>query len=246
MPEASEPSAAATVACPPRLDDVLALPELRVFKQDRRTRVWLIEGGHGQRWVIKRFDHAPLRQTLTAALGRHPVQREVLWHGRLIDAGLAVVPAFDLGADDAGRRHQATPYRGPTLYDLLRENPPPAAKARHDLTRQAGRLTGQLLALRVFYRDLKASNLVVDDNGTLYLIDAGDCRGAKGTPLLATALRMLARLNQHTQRAGPGYSFTPVHRSDRLRFLGAMFAAWPTPPDGLQHLPRHPDFLTKH
>lgn len=229
-------------ATPPSLAQMLALPELAVFKEDRRTRVWRVEDGRGQGWAIKRFGHPALRQKLSAAFGAHPVQRETLWHDRLITAGLPVAPAYDLGSDDAGRRYQATPYFGPTLYDVLRQDPPPSAERRHELTRQAGRLTGQLLALRIFYRDLKASNLVVDEHDVVRLIDAGDCRGAKGTPLLATALRMLTKLDRHTQQAGPGYSFVQVHRTDRLRFFRAMFTAWPSPPDGLQHLPRHPDF----
>ncbi|MEL7087914.1 MAG: hypothetical protein AAGL98_05645, partial [Planctomycetota bacterium] len=149
----------------PPLVRVLELPELAVFKEDRKTRVWMIRDGTDRRWVIKRYNRAGLRQKVQAVFGVHPLQKEALWHDRLAVAGLNTVPVYDLGNDPTGRRHQATPYAGKTFYDVLRENPAPGPLHRHALTRQAGRITGQLLALRVLYRDLKSTNLVVDEQG---------------------------------------------------------------------------------
>ena len=239
---ASESAAAPPHLAPPPLPDLLALPQLELFKQDRRSTVWAVVDVRGRRWVIKRDNRGRTTQRLAARLGAHPVQRAALWHGRLIDAGLAVVPAFDLGHDGAGRRHQAAPYAGPTLYDVLQKDLGAPSALRRELTRQAGRLIGQILALRVDCRGLKPSDLTVDGGNALRLVDAGRCRGAKGTPLLATALRTLTPLHRPTQQPGPRDRFVAVGRTDRLRFFRAMLGAWDNPPDGLQHLLRHPDF----
>ena len=213
------------------LEQLRQLTETAVFKDDRPTRVWRVDDRDGRPWVIKRFNHPAWRQRGLAAVGQHPVQRETAWHRRLIEAGLAVSPAFDLGFDDRGRRYQATPYLGVTLYDLIRRTPALPATQRHDLARQAGRLTGQLVAMGVFYRDLKSSNLVVDAAGTLRLIDAGDCRPTRLVSRRGTARKMVDRLHRHLRRAGPGYSFAAVHRTDRVRFIQAMAETWDaTPP----------------
>ena len=54
---------------------------------------------------------------------------------------------------------------------------------------------------------------------------------------------MLTQLNDSVVRAaGLHADGVPLSRTDRLRFFRAMIAAWPSPPDGLQHLPRHGAF----
>ena len=114
---------------------------------------------------------------------------------------------------------------------------------RHRLTRAAGALTGRLLCQKLCDSDHRATRIVVDpDTVALRLIDASTCRSAKGRPLLLSALPMLTALHDSLQAAArehPHPARARPTRADRLRFLRAVYAAWPTPPDGLQHLLRH-------
>lgn len=236
-----------TSTATPSGESLLGLAPAEVFKEDARSRVWRVDAPDGRAWVIKHFVHAPWKQKLTARLGTHPAQREQQWHQRLAQNGLAVAPIEHEGVYPDGTRWLATPYLGVSLYNWLRHcDPQRDARQRHDLTRQLGRLTGLLLAMRVQHGDHKASNVVLDDAGVLHLIDAGACRGFKGTPLLGAALPMLLNLHANLRDAATYHTdpaaVTPT-RSDRLRFYRAMLAGWKTMPDGLQHLPRHREFL---
>jgi len=180
-----------------------------------------------------------------ARLGQHPAQREIKWHGKLITAELPVVPIAASGHDELGRRWLITPWRGDDLAAWIRQgrlaNDP---VLRQDITRQLADLAGQIMRMRVFNRDFKARNFVVDRGGKVWLIDAGGCRGGKGTPLLAIALRMLTLLNKtvcETARDTGNPAARPT-RADRLRFYRQMLKAWPTMPDGMQHLLKSPEF----
>ncbi|WP_221435453.1 lipopolysaccharide kinase InaA family protein [Algisphaera agarilytica] len=229
----------------PEPAELLALPEAKVFKQDRRSRVWSVEDGSGRRWAIKRFEHSPLRQRLVAKVGQHPAQREVKWHAKLIAAELPVVPIFAAGHDASGRQWLITPWRGDDLAEWIQDGrlaDDPAL--RHDVTRQLGAIAGRIMQMRVFNRDFKARNFVVDEQGKVWLIDAGGCRGGKGTPLLAFALRMLTLLNRTARGAAKesGRADALPSRTDRQRFFRTMTAAWPSLPDGMQHLPRSQEF----
>lgn len=224
---------------------LLARPETRVYKQDRRSRVWLVEDDAGKKWVIKRFEHRRFKQKLTARLGVHPAQQESNWHEKLAAAGLPVVPIAAAGVDEQGRQWLVTPWVGDDLVmwiqaGRLTVNP----TLRHDIIRQLGKLAGRLLQMRLFYRDFKARNLVIDDAGKVWLIDAGGCRGGKGTPLLALALRMLKLLHRTARDAAidSEQKTAQPSRADRMRFYCAMLTAWPRLPDGLQHLPRSKEF----
>lgn len=227
-------------------DHPLSLTPEAVFKEDRRSKVWRIRDAQEQSWVVKLFLHASWRQRLTAMLGLHPAQHEAAWHERLAMAGLPVVPIVAAGADERGRRWLLTPYVGVSLYNWLRHcDPTHDVAKRHDFTRQLGRLTGQFIAQRLSHRDHKASNIVVDEDGKLSLIDAGAVRGAKGVPRLALALPMLKNLHDNLADAVT-YHEQPdrvaITRSDRMRFYRAMCGVWDKLPDGLQHLPRSEEF----
>ncbi len=224
---------------------------VEVFKRDGRSEVWRWDDDTGRAWVIKRFLHPPWKQRLSARLGRHPAQRERRWHERLAVAGVPVAEIAAGGVDSQGRHWLVTPSLGPSVYNWLRYcDAERDVEARHDFTRQLGRLTGQLLAMRVRHGDHKISNVVIHttDDGTsqLHLIDAGACDGFKGTPLLGAALPMLLNLHRNVADAAT-YHDTPdavkPTRADRLRFLKAMLEAWPSYPDGFQHLPRSKEFL---
>ncbi|MEM6856070.1 MAG: lipopolysaccharide kinase InaA family protein [Planctomycetota bacterium] len=223
----------------------LSLPEVEVYKQDRRSRVWRVEDDAGRPWVIKRFEHSPLRQKITAAFGQHPAHREMNWHAKLIAAELPVVPIAATGHDELGRHWLVTPWRGDDLTAWIEHGRlADDTNQRHAVARQLGELAGRIMQMRVFNRDFKARNFVLDDAGKVWLIDAGGCRGGKGTPLLAIALRMLTLLNRTAQGAAQasGRNDAKITRADRQRFFRAMLTAWPTLPDGLQHLPRSREF----
>ncbi|MEM9419947.1 MAG: lipopolysaccharide kinase InaA family protein [Planctomycetota bacterium] len=242
MPDSLSPEPNADL---PEPAELLALPELKVFKQDRRSRVWLVEDVSGARWVIKRFEHSSLRQRLVAKVGHHPAQREVNWHAKLIATELPVVPIFAAGSDEAGRQWLITAWRGDDLAEWISDGRlADNASLRHNITRQLGDMAGRIMQMRVFNRDFKARNFVVDEQGKVWLIDAGGCRGGKGTPLLAIALRMLTLLHRTAQGSAKesGRVEALPTRADRQRFFRAMAAAWPSLPDGLQHLPRSQEF----
>jgi serine/threonine protein kinase len=240
----------------PSYDALLAMPEARVFKDDARSRVWLVQsaggGSGGGGYVVKRFEHAALKQKLVRRVGLHPAQREVSWNRRLRDAGLPVVPIAAHGVDAQGRSWLVTPEAGTSLYHWVMHAPCAEMWAaegylaqRRDLTSQLAVMVGHLLRLRLEHRDFKASNLILDPRGRLHMIDVGAVRGAKGTPLLALALRMLTTLHANVQDAASHHatpSLVRVTRAERLRFLRLLEATFPKPVDGFQHLPRSGEF----
>lgn len=201
-----------------------------------------MEDARRQRWVVKRFEHPALKQRITAKLGHHPAQREATWHARLIAADLPVVPIVGVGADVQGRQWLVTPWVGDDLVEWIKDGRAHHPAARHGVTRQLGELAGRLMRMRVFCRDFKARNIVIDAAGKVWLIDAGGCRGGKGTPLLAIALRMLKLMHRTAADAAKQAGQPEPSRADRLRFYRAMLTAWPSLPDGLQHLPRSGEF----
>ncbi len=222
------------------LADLLQQPVVELFKQDRKTRVWLTHDTQGQPWVLKRFNASPLYQRLRWMLKQHPAQRENLWSDRLIAADVPTVPVLIVDRDAQGHWHTASPYMGVSLYNWLRLcNPARNTRQRHDLTRQAAAIAGRLLRLRVRHTDFKASNLVLDTDGVLRLIDTGDCTGSKGTPLLASALAMLSTLAHNLDVAASHHKHPKqvrLTRTDRLRFYKSLITCWPDFPDGLQYL----------
>ncbi|MEM9881695.1 MAG: lipopolysaccharide kinase InaA family protein [Planctomycetota bacterium] len=245
-------------------EDLLQCPEAEVYKHDRRSRVWRVAdksagavaaatggsvttSGGGGGWVVKRFEHNLKRQRLARAVGQHPAQREVKWNQRLRTAELPVVAIAASGVDGTGRSWLATRHVGVSLYNWLRQSDPddPATRRhRRALTRQLGAIVGRLLVNKVVHGDLKASNLLVDADGRLRMIDVGACRGGKGTPLLGQALPMLKTLLANLRDAAsyhPKPDAGAVSRAERMRFFRALRATWPTPPDGLQYLLRHPE-----
>ena len=229
-----------------RLDGWLSRPVVLTYKDDRRSWVWLTEATDGGRWVVKVYRHAAWQQKLQWRFDQHPAQWERRWVDRLAEMGLPVVPIQAAGFDD-GHAWVVTPYRGETLHKWIRRRQlSDDYAARHAVTRQLGQILGQLTHAKVLHRDAKASNFVIDPDRRLSLIDVGGCRGAKGTPILGIALRMLATLNDSVLIAAEkaGDAAARPTRSDRLRCFAALRWAWDRFPDGLQHLPRNPEFRT--
>lgn len=226
-------------------DDLLSRPIVHTFKDDARSTVWRCDDDAGRGWVVKRFNAGRLAQAWRRALRCHPADRERRWDRQLAGNGVPVVPVAGGGTDAAGRSWLVTAEAGPSLHQTLIDGALGDARLRQRLAREAGAVTGAVLASRAFNRDHRAPNLVGGDGGAgaMRLIDYGGCRSARGAPLLAAALPMLTQLDASVVRAaGLAAGGERVSRTDRLRFFRAMIAAWPVRPDGLQHLPRHPEF----
>jgi tRNA A-37 threonylcarbamoyl transferase component Bud32 len=172
--------------------------ELEVLKDDGRSRVWRVSTPAGER-VVKRFDRALLRQLGGLLLGLHPAQRELRWNRRLAALGVPVVPIDDAGVEGglAGVRvWLSTPYAGVSLQRALASGDRDG-RERGELIDEASALTLQLVRAGLCFRDLKPSNMIVDESGTTRLIDVGGVRRARGARdvnrMLGVMVRVLAR-----------------------------------------------------
>lgn len=188
-----------------------------VYKQDRRSRVWRIDLDQAPA-VVKRFEHSPPRQLAAWLLGMHPAQVERRANRRLTRDGIAVVPIAAHGVVAAGlglKAWLATPWAGRPLVTLLAERP--SGPHRRALAVAVGRLAGVLIALGWFFKDLKTSNILVDEAGAVRLIDVGSARRrwTRGQ-----AIRMLVMLDRTAERDG-------ASRADRLRALRAALSEAP-------------------
>lgn len=169
-------------------------PVLAVFKEDARSRVWSVRSGDGV-IVIKQFTYSPVRQRLAMLLGCHPAQREVQVQRGMIDAGLPVVPIVATGQAD-GQLWLATAYVGESLQLRLKAcNPTHAAM----LIDAVATMTRRLIAAGWTFKDLKPSNVLVDDAGELWLIDVGSAR-RRATP--AHIARMMGVMDRVLGRDG--------------------------------------------
>jgi hypothetical protein len=143
-----------------------------------------------------------VRQRLGALLGVHPALRERRWNARLAALGIPVAPIVAHGWVN-GKRFLVYPYIGPSLHWVMRQRSGPA---RHTALRSAAEITAALIRARLFNRDHKASNMLVDAEGMAYLTDVGGIRAFRQ----AAAEVMLASLDESLARAGGT-------RGDRLR-----------------------------
>ncbi|MEM1210512.1 MAG: hypothetical protein AAGI54_14725 [Planctomycetota bacterium] len=173
-----------------------------VFKHDARSMVLLNEPSNGRPGtVLKRFLHAGFKQLLTYCIGLHPAQKERRAAAWLARRGVFVVPITDihLGVGERGQPvfHVTllTEYHGPSLQQALRDTPP---DNHSRLLAAVAPLVRQLLDRRVFFKDLKSSNIVLgpDAPHTLNprLIDVGSARRG----LSADQRRRMLDMLRHT------------------------------------------------
>jgi hypothetical protein len=183
------------------LDDAgLDSAPIRTFKADARSRVWLVDAPQGRR-VIKRFEYSPLRQRLALLLGLHPACRELRCNRRLHAAQVRVVPVIDAGVEGRGlgcRAWIATPLAGTSLHHRL-QDPEAQTGGRGRLIDAAARLARDLIQAGFWFKDLKPSNIVIDDAGDAWLIDVGSARPARKP---SDTERMLAVMDRVLVRAG--------------------------------------------
>lgn len=198
---------------------------VRVYKQDaRRSSVWL-ESQAGDSYVVKRFEFSVLKQALLRLLHIHPGQCEWRAHTMLKQMDLPALPIDKLGWR-AGRCYLLSQPVGPALNNMITRGLFDAPCDRHHLAEQLGQLTGKLLARRLFFRDLKLSNILLSAQNTLVLIDAGSIRRVPARTLPDCVKRMHDLLQITTQIALDHRTDNPpqLSRTDRLRYLTALLA----------------------
>lgn len=181
------------------------------YKSDARSIVWRQTSPAGDDVVIKRWQYSPLRQRLGRLLGLHPAQREIRWNRRLIALGLPVVPILQ-HTRHRGRSQLHTPHIGPSLQQALRSGEL-SFGAKRAIARQLADAVADLFDHELSFRDMKTSNVLLDDAGKLHWIDVGSFRRVSPDRIM----RSLALLD-HTA-AGDGAT-----RTDRLRFARHLAA----------------------
>ncbi len=204
-----------------------------LFKADDRSRVWLAHRSDGSACVVKLFVFSRWRQRLLSWLGHHPGHNEKIRHAQLYKQGIAAIQINETGQAH-GEHWLITPYRGLSLHNWLKTQAAHAHQpVRRDLAFEFGALTGQLLNKRYFFRDHKVSNMIVDDEHQLWLIDAGTVRRTWGRGLNRGAVRMIRQAHETAIKAFQSCedpSPTSLTRTDQLRFIRGLQHAWPTCP----------------
>ncbi|MEM9414587.1 MAG: lipopolysaccharide kinase InaA family protein [Planctomycetota bacterium] len=182
-----------------------------VYKDDPRSKVWRVEHTALGPVVVKQFVYRPIRQRLSLAVGVHPAQLELARNHQLAQAGVPVVPIIDCGEERAGlggRAWLATPVMGASLQRLLTDDACGEARTA-ELIDSAAALTRRLLDAGYTFKDLKPSNVVVDDAGVMRLIDVGSARPDTSKK---QALRMLAVMDRVLKRDGVGRAMRERYR----------------------------------
>lgn len=152
-----------------------------VYKDDHRSKVWRVDPpASAMPVVIKRFEYNPVRQRLAHLLGLHPAEREIANVRRLTQAGFAVVPILDRHVQVHGLKlhyHLATRHMGLTLLTATRQSRlPEDPQIIEALLVAVGAIPAMLLEAGWVFRDLKTSNIVLDDQYKPWLIDVGSAR----------------------------------------------------------------------
>jgi len=197
-------------------------PPTVVYKSDHRSRVWRIDHPHDTTppVVIKRFEYSPIRQLLARLLHCHPAQRERRANRYLRSIGLPVVPVIDHGTQRVSlgcKLWLATPFAGQSLHQRLTDNPLTNRTQHLTAITAAANLTADLIQRGLFFRDLKPSNIIINDDGQALLIDVASIRPSRRR---THALRMLALLQIIANKIA-------VPHTDQLRFLKTVLLACP-------------------
>jgi len=173
-----------------------------VYKHDARSRVWRIDAPDGRSFVVKRFELSPLRQLLALLLLIHPGQRERRAYTWLHRSEIRVAQIIAVGSSRWGlgvRYWLVTPYLGKSLHNLFLRGELQDQTQREKVLDAVGKLTKDLIDHRIFNRDHKASNILIDRYQRAWLIDFG---AVQSRYKLGGATRMLANLSQTLTQAG--------------------------------------------
>ncbi|MFI4859534.1 MAG: hypothetical protein ACIAXF_02510 [Phycisphaerales bacterium JB063] len=184
---------------------------LEVYKSDARSRVWRVDHATLGPVVVKQFVYRPVRQRVSLVVGVHPAQLELARNAQLAQSGVPVVPIVDCGEARAGlggRAWLATRVMGASLQRLLTGGGSDEGRAG-ELIDAASALTGRLIGAGYTFKDLKPSNIVVDGEGVMRLIDVGSARpDTSGKQVV----RMLAVMDRVLKRDGVGRALRERYR----------------------------------
>lgn len=175
---------------------------VQVYKHDARSRVWRIDVPDGRSFVVKRFEYSPLRQLLGFLFWLHPGQRERRQYMWLHRIGLRVAPIVVNGVSHRGLGlvyWLVTPYLGTSLHNLFYHGELKDDARRERVVDAAGKLTSELIRHRLFNRDHKASNILIDRYDRAWLIDFGAVQSRYKPGGVA---RMIASLDATLAEAG--------------------------------------------
>ena len=165
-----------------------------VYKSDRRSRVWQVQTADGP-VVVKRFEYTPWRQWLALCAGCHPGQQQCRAVERLVQARVPVVPVIDAGFEACPpgcRVWLSSPYAGRSMQQLLADATDDPHRTA--LVDAAVRLTGQLIEAGYWFKDLKPSNIIINDAIEAKLIDVGSVRRCRGPGQIQRMLAVMDRV----------------------------------------------------
>ena len=185
----------------------------RVFKRDRRSSVWRVEV-EGESFVIKRFEYAPWQQFLARLIFLHPCQVEMRTNRKLLQMQLSTVGVEATGYTSGGRAWLATRWTGKTISQSLRGM---RYHERKMIAEDLAKLLEALINKKIFFRDIKTTNLVVKSDGTLAMIDVGS---AKYFLTQHQIIRMLSLLDRCSRR-------DCASRMDQLRVVKLLVSRVP-------------------
>ena len=201
-------------------------PPTWVYKQDSRSRVWLIDTPSGPA-VVKQCRLSPIEQWFTSTLGIHPCQREEKISRELHDKGIPVAPILASGRQwcAAGcRLWLMTPMLGRSVRELGRQGDLEFPQRRKLIVDACAGLTVDLIHRGYVNRDHQVSNFIWSNDGRLQLIDVdgvGAAKGRAGTvQMLATLLQSLAE--EEIPPAERRYCLDMIRM--RCEFLGPLEA----------------------
>ena len=176
-------------------------PPTGIYKDDARSRVWRVDHAIHGPVVVKQFVYQPTRQRASLAVGVHPAQLEAARNYQLQEAGVSVVPLIDGGEERCGlggRVWLATPFVGASLQCRLKDSVIDETRAS-ELIDAAAILTRRLLKAGYTFKDLKPSNIIIDDAGAMHLIDVGSVKPSTREKHI---VRMLAVMDRVLKRDG--------------------------------------------
>ena len=193
-----------------------------VYKFDpKRSNVWL-EADGDRAYVVKRFESSPAKQQFLRCLHIHPGQCEIKQHRKLEQMGIPVVPIQEQDWQ-AGKLCLITPVMGQSLDRAAQAGAFDQPAARHALAKALGELTALLLSKQLFFRDLKCSNILMDEDGILRLIDAGSIRKVSAAQLPECLKRMTKLLEKTAvEAAGQSPISFAISKTDRFRFARTL------------------------
>lgn len=181
---------------------------VRALKTSDRGTVWLVRPPGQPARTLKTWPLTPWLALKLLVGGAQP-QRLAAGVRRLERAGIRVAPVAGRwrGAWRGGPKVEMELrwVEGRSALELLRDPAlDDAARRRHSAA--IGRVVGRLVEARLFNRDVKLENLIVDGAGEVWLIDTVDIRAMRDVTVLAA--RMLERLA--VQPADLGIPLSPA------------------------------------